>query len=522
MRTLTIVLIIIFSIYAQNIINRRRRAEAALNGTHAELDQIFSTAADGMRVIDKNYNILRINKKFLEIADISRDEALSMKCYEAFPCPLCHTASCPLTRIPGGGEERIECDVEKERRDGSRVPCILTATSFRNPDGEVIGIVENLKDITERKRTEKELAAAYQTMLDILEFLPDATFVIDSDGRVIAWNRAMEVMTGVKAEEMIGKGDHEYAVPFYGERRQVLIDLAFVGKDAHWLRDHYSHIRKDGDVLIADTTLPRPLGRKSVLTGTVSPLYNSNGRVMGAIESIRDITERKAGEQALEAANKKLQLLSGITRHDILNQVTALAGYTELLNNILPDNPKILEYIDRITKATSAIERQIRFTRDYQSLGMDPSQWQHVADAAERAASGCAHIVALNVSINTGALEVFADPMLEKAFYNLFDNAVRHGVHVTEISVSCQEEDEDGSVVIAVEDDGIGVPAELKEKIFRHGFGKHTGYGLFLVQEILGITGISIQETGTEGKGARFEITVPSGGWQMEKMEQGD
>ncbi|MCK4269009.1 MAG: ATP-binding protein, partial [Methanogenium sp.] len=97
----------------------------------------------------------------------------------------------------------------------------------------------------------------------------------------------------------------------------------------------------------------------------------------------------------------------------------------------------------------------------------------------------------------------------------LFDNAIRHGEHVTEISVTCREEDEDGNVVIAVEDDGVGIPAEMKEKIFRHGFGKHTGYGLFLVQEILAITGMSIRETSEEGTGARFEITVPPGGWRL-------
>ncbi|MEA2034856.1 MAG: ATP-binding protein [Euryarchaeota archaeon] len=94
-------------------------------------------------------------------------------------------------------------------------------------------------------------------------------------------------------------------------------------------------------------------------------------------------------------------------------------------------------------------------------------------------------------------------------------SGIRHGEHVTEISATCQEEDGDGSVVIAVEDDGIGIPAEIKEKIFRHGFGKHTGYGLFLVQEILDITRMSIQETGEEETGARFEITVPPGGWRL-------
>jgi len=116
--------------------------------------------------------------------------------------------------------------------------------------------------------------------------------------------------------------------------------------------------------------------------------------------------------------------------------------------------------------------------------------------------------------VGTGTLEVFTDPMLEKVFFNLFDNAVRHGEHVTEISVTCREEDDGRGMVITVEDNGVGIPAEMKEKIFERGVGFNTGYGLFLTHEVLAITGMSIQETGEEGKGARFEIIVPPAGWR--------
>ncbi|MBW2675867.1 MAG: PAS domain S-box protein, partial [Deltaproteobacteria bacterium] len=380
--------------------------------------------------------------------------------------PASDCPGCPLSATCSADRGVMTTRVES----GGRVYGVISITvpgAFVNDKDEQALFMDATRDIAfalHAMDLEEERAAAHQTMLDIIEFLPDATFVIDRDGQVITWNRAIEEMTGIKAKDMIGKGDYEYAIPFYGTRRAILIDLAFAAEDEHWLRDHYSHIRTEGDVLIADTTLPRPLGRKSILMGTASPLYDKSGRVVGAIESIRDITERKAAEHALEMANKKLQLLSGVTRHDILNQITGLAGYTDLLGEVLPDDPDMRKYIDRITKATSAIERQITFTRDYEHLGVDPSGWQCVADAAERAASVYADR-GVNVSIGTGALEIFADPMVEKVFLNLFDNAVRHGEHVTEISVTCREEDGDGSVVIAVEDDGVGVPAEIKEKI---------------------------------------------------------
>ena len=170
MRSVAVCIIIAFGGYAQFVttklrqeITERERAEEATKLVYAELDQIFNTAADGMRVIDKEFNVLRVNETFSTLSGVSKDEAVGKKCYEVFPAPQCHTPDCPLTRILGG-EERVECEVEKERKDGIRVPCILTATPFRGLGGELIGIVEDIKDITERKRAEEALRRAHDEL----------------------------------------------------------------------------------------------------------------------------------------------------------------------------------------------------------------------------------------------------------------------------------------------------------------------------------------------------------------------
>jgi PAS domain S-box-containing protein len=142
----------IFSIEQKRMAQRQRQKEAA-EIAYAELNQIFETAADAMRVIDKNYNILRCNKTFGNLTGAT--EAEGRKCFDVFPGSLCHTSRCPLCRIIEG-EERVECHVEKVRPDGGKIHCILTATPFRQIGGELFGIVEDFKDISHLKQVEAE------------------------------------------------------------------------------------------------------------------------------------------------------------------------------------------------------------------------------------------------------------------------------------------------------------------------------------------------------------------------------
>ena len=156
MRLVVVSMFIAFGIYAQFMVTKRRRAEDAVKFAHAELDQIFQTAGDGVIVIDKDFNMLRLSETFFSLCGMSKDEVVGRKCHKVFPCKRCDTPDCPVTRILSG-EARVELEVEKIRKDGTKVLCIITATPFRAPDGELVGIVENFKDITHRRRAEKLL-----------------------------------------------------------------------------------------------------------------------------------------------------------------------------------------------------------------------------------------------------------------------------------------------------------------------------------------------------------------------------
>jgi len=219
--------------------------------------------------------------------------------------------------------------------------------------------------------------------------------------------------------------------------------------------------------------------------------------------------------KALEIANKKLNTLSSITRHDILNLLTGLDGYLTILKKKQPDR-ELNEYIDKARIVTNRITSLIRFTKEYENLGVNTPAWQDcraIIDTVERYLSLNRIIVQNDLPIGT---EVFADRLFDRVFYNLIDNTLRHGGDKTKtIHISSQESD--ANLKIIYEDDGVGIAEDERKRLFTHGFGKHTGLGLFLSREILSITGITITENGIQEKGARFEILIPPEKYRVRK-----
>jgi PAS domain S-box-containing protein len=223
--------------------------------------------------------------------------------------------------------------------------------------------------------------------------------------------------------------------------------------------------------------------------------------------TVVDISDQKQAQDALRLANRKLNLLNNVTRHDILNQLTALIGYLELSKDDIKDT-QLLNYIAKEEHAANAIRNQILFTRDYQNIGVHSPQWHNIAETVSLAMATL-DIHLIKVTVRLAPVEVYADPLLEKVFYNLIENSLRHGDRVTEIEI-LSESVSDG-IDIIIRDNGSGIPDDAKERIFRREYFKNTGFGLFLTREILAITNLTISETGTLGKGARFVIHASRG-----------
>lgn len=379
---------------------------------------------------------------------------------------------------------------------------LIAATASRIVIFTLVGLIVSLLSY--------RLRESEQEMNDIIEFLPDATFAVNKDGVVIAWNKATEVLTGVKKSAILNRGNYEYSLPFYGERRPMLVDLILTGDSD--IEARYPDLIREDNKLISDVLIKHFRGEGGAyLRFTAAALKDPYGNVTGAVESVRDVTDKLMTESALSNTTKKLNTLTGIIRTDLSNKLTVLYGYLRM-GTIKFRDPEVLSFVNDIKNAAGGIERQINISRDFRDLGTKPPSWVMVQAAVSEAA-GKLDFRDVYYRAWTERLEIFADPYLPSVFSHLFDNSLNLAGDVTKIVVTYQVR-ESGCAVI-VEDNGPGIAVPDKKDLFKQSSEEGYGRGLFLTHEILSITGIDIIETGIPGKGARFEILVPPEGYRI-------
>jgi len=383
-------------------------------------------------------------------------------------------------------------ETERLTKSGKRIHVSLSLSPIKNVKGELVGASVSAHDISDKKQLQDEILRAKIEWERTFEAVPDMIAIIGRDYHIIRVNKSMADRLGIRPEDAVGKACYELVhhstnPPGFCPHGALLGDG----------QEHAQEIHED--TLNADFLV------------TASPLRDEEGNVTGSVHVMRDITERKHAENALRIVNNKLTMLSSITRHDILNKLTGLRMYLELSKESVKD-PVFLEYITKEIEAAEAIERQIEFTRFYESIGVNAPQWQDVSERIRSAASQLP-FEEITFDIMIPPVQVYADALIEKVFYNLIENSLRHGGRITQISFSFEETN--NGAVITYCDDGAGISLADKEKLFRRGFGKHTGLGLFLSREILSITGITITENGEPQKGVCFEINVPKGSYRL-------
>jgi PAS domain S-box-containing protein len=493
----------------------RSQTEYALEQSNSVLRATLESTADGIMVADLSGNITIFNKKFFQMWQIppdaphNPDEAAFLEFardqVEDFPAYV--------KRI-----EEIRVDTRSTSYDiinfsDGRV--FRRFSQAQTMNSLVVGRVWSFRDITGQNRSEIELRAANEQLSAAEEELKQQYEELGKNVRTLRdlENKYRGIFDTDRYPHLLVSKDsmdildlNDAACHLYGYAREEFLQMPFSSLCSEPIRNteqipgeytalqmHF-HKKKGGKIFPVEIS--------------VSSFGDDTSCVL--ILTVRDISSIKQVEDALRLANVKLNLLLGITRHDVLNKLSILLGYNEILRSKTRDG-EIIDILDKQLRTCQTIKSQIDFTREYDNLGIRAPQWQNVQEITSRAFSQMLKTVPFRCVLED--LEIYADPMLEKVFYNLFDNSFRYGGGISEISLTFDREGTD--LILSYRDNGIGIAQGDKENIFRKGFGKNTGLGLFLTREILSITRMTITENGECGRGVCFEIRIPEGNYRF-------
>ncbi|MCQ1538365.1 PAS domain S-box protein [Methanocalculus taiwanensis] len=399
-----------------------------------------------------------------------------------------------ISPMVDGEKEYNEFRTVHRRADGSLYPIEvhLQISRFHGKPAFVAIII----DRTDIARAEEEMNTREKILSKVMEILPIGLWFADSKGRLTMGNPAGIAIWG--AEPHVGIEDYGiFKARRYPSGEEIAPDDWAL---AHSIRDRATITDELLEIDCFD-------GQKRLIYNYTAPVILDDGTLEGAIVVNRDVTEEKRSEEALRLSNKKIRLLAGITRHDVRNQMTAIEGYIELIRRKEPDSA-VAELLEKIARSTAQILKSFEFMKEYEKIGTSGPTLQEINSSLEPLAGS-----QIPITNTCRKLSIIADPLLTKVFSNLLDNTIRHGEDATSITISCEEKD--GNLSIIWQDNGTGIPDTMKERIFEYKCGKNNGYGLYLVREILGITGITIHEEGIAGEGARFVLSVPAGRWKI-------
>ncbi len=454
--------------------------------------KMVATIPDIVVQVDLDGKIIFINENGVKMAGFADASGMIGTSMFSFLAPECLPIARENTRLMF---ERSLGPVEYPAltHDNRRIVLEVNGDVLRTQDGTPYGMVYICRDISERKKAEEALRKSEESYRRIIEDMQDVFYRIGRDGIITMISPYGARLIGFDSPaDIIGKYS---ATDFYADPVE---------------RDEFlSFISREGVVSGYPLTLKDRHGELHYALASSRLRYDADGKVNGIEGVLHDITHLKQVENALRQANRQITLMTSITRHDIRNQLTALRGWLDLSRDSVSDPARMLELITREQGIASTIEEQINFTTFFEEMGVKEPAWLDPVSLIQKSTSALP-FKNIRLDMDVSGIEIFADPLFEKVFYNLFDNALRYGGDMMTTLRVATRRDTSG-LVLVVEDDGVGISETDKGHLFDRGFGKNTGLGLFLAKEILSITGMTIRETGIPGKGARFEILVPMG-----------
>jgi len=499
------------------------RAKVFTLSQRIPFSQMLNLSSDLLLILDQNLVITQVNEPFIRLFGFSQEALTGVPLARSPFMPFVSESNMALIREAAWGTEQSK--IERFEINGKGyffkiklIPLVFDQggqglavilediTELKKHQQHLEQLVEQrtleliitneklVKEIEERQKSRVALEKSEKKYRELVEYANSIILRINDSGVITFFNEFAVNFFGFSEHEILGKNIIGTLVPSPdtpGKNASDMMQTFLTPADAMTFHE-MECIRKNNE--------------KAWIAWTSKAILDTKGNPQEFLVVGMDITQRRQGEDALRQVNAKLNLVSSITRHDILNRLQVIYGIISLLQDGIAD-PSYRGYLKKAEESAIAIKRQIDFTADYKNMGLEKANWQNVKDSVRQSRENV-DLKGVNLEIFTNNLEIFADPWLNKVFFNLVDNTLQYAGHGTNITVSYRESE--GGLDLLFEDNGIGIPLEEKEKIFERGYGKNIGYGLFMAREILAITGLTIQETGEPGKGARYEIHVPN------------
>ena len=310
---------------------------------------ILASIEDGYYEVDKAGNLVFFNQSLQDMLGYSKEELLGMNYKQYMSSEDAKKVFKTYNQVFRTGEAAKGFDWQLISKSGRKLYVETSVSPIFSADGEITGFLGIIRDISERKRTEQQIRESERRLADIINFLPDATFVVDIKGKVIIWNQAAEEMTGVKAEDIIGKDDYEYAIPFFGYKKPMLVDIVI--EESSYAHNIIPGIERKGHTLIQEIFFPSVGDSGLYCWATTAPLFDGEGKQTGAIISLRDISRRKQAENALQESLNKAQTI-------LRSTVNALAITTEKRDLYTAGHQR------RVAQLATAIAREMQFPED--------------------------------------------------------------------------------------------------------------------------------------------------------------
>jgi PAS domain S-box-containing protein len=483
-------------IHVARDITERKQMETRIREAEKRYHALFDRAPFGILVFDaENERVVEFNEVAHEQLGYSREEFTKLRILDFIAAETPDETKDRRVKVLREGRDQFEA---KHRTKNGEIRDVIVSVQAIELSGKTF-LHSIYRDVTEAKKVDDALMESEAKYRQLVELAQEGVWALDNEGNTVFVNPRIAKMLGYSESEMIGKNLVTFLEKSDSDLAMHNLEGCKLGNQGEC---EFEFIQKDGTHMYANIA--------------ASSMQDDAGNYIGTLALVSDITERKKMEvnlkesrDKLEIMNEKLGVVGSLTRHDVRNKLSAVTGYAYILKKRHGDLADVVDGLSRMEQAVAESVKIFDFAKMYEQLGAEELTYVKVDEKLNEAAALFSGSIPTIINECHG-LRVLADSFLRQLFFNFVDNTRKYGKKITTIRVYFENADQD-RLKLVYEDDGVGVPLENKQSLFKEGFstGGSTGFGLFLTKKMIDVYGWAIIEEGEPGKGAKFTMTIP-------------